>query len=298
MLLLAAIALLQGRGDRDFYEILGLKHDCTDRDIEKAFMRLSRKYHPDKQKAVPAAFEDINDAYGVLRDANKRRVYDLWGEGGVRVYEAPKTETGMSTAEDDISAQVTVKGATVRVTYPVDLIDFHEGRIHQFVVKRRTMCRCPDAGFFCQKCNGRPTIGETVNLTLAVERGADEGTVVVFKNAGDVSEMNSPGDVEVVLVSRPHPVFWRDGSDLHATLSVSLREALLGFKRELVHIDGNVVSVESKEGLGNEKVIVVKNRGLSKYLFPGEFGDLYVHVKVVWPKNLDWEQKAKLIAAL
>ena len=298
MLLLAAIALLQGRGDRDFYEILGLKHDCTDRDIEKAFMQLSRKYHPDKQKAIPAAFEDINDAYGVLRDANKRRVYDLWGEGGVRVYEAPKTETRMSTADDDISAQVTVKGETLRVTYPVDLIDFHEGRIHQFVVKRRTMCRCPDAGFFCQKCNGRPTIGETVNLTLAVERGADEGTVVVFKNAGDVSEMNSPGDVEVVLVSRPHPVFWRDGSDLHATLSVSLREALLGFKRELVHIDGKVVNVQSKDGLGNEKVIVVKNRGLSKYLFPGEFGDLYVHVKVVWPKNLDSEQKAKLIAAL
>ena len=295
MLLLTALALLSGRGDRDFYKILGVTHDCTDRDIEKAFMRLSRKYHPDKHKAIPADFEDINDAYSVLRDSNKRRVYDLYGEGGVRVYEAPKTDPEF-LKDDALSAQVTVKGKTIRVTYPVDLIDFHEGRLHEFTVKRRTMCRCPHAGFYCEKCNGRPTIKENVTLTLAVERGAEEGTVVTFQNAGDVSEMNSPGDIEVVLVSRTDPVFERRGNDLHATVEVSLKEALLGFKRELNHIDGTKIVVESKDGLGSEKVIVVKNKGLAKYLFPGEFGDLYVHARVMWPKNLTAEQTARLAA--
>ena len=158
----------------------------------------SRTGNPWQVGQPPLAFVDAGElsfeefaARFHVQDGVEFPDFSLWGEGGVRVYEAPKTETRMSTADDDISAQVTVKGETLRVTYPVDLIDFHEGRIHQFVVKRRTMCRCPDAGFFCQKCNGRPTIGETVNLTLAVERGADEGTVVVFKNAGDVSEMNN-----------------------------------------------------------------------------------------------------------
>ena len=303
MILLALIAISSKYGNRDFYEILGLKHDCTERDVEKSFMRLSRKYHPDKRKTskeITDLFEDINDAYSVLRDSNKRRVYDLWGESGVRVYEAPKNDFAVNAhnSEDDLSKQVRVKGKTVRITFPVDLVDFHEGRVYPLTIKRRTMCRCPEAGFGCEKCRGRPTMKENVTLTLVVEKGSDEGSVVLFKNAGDVSEMNEAGDIEVVLVSRQHPLFERHGSDLHVNVSISLREALLGFRRELQHLDGSTLVIETSEGVGTGKPVVVKNRGLAKYLFPGEYGDVVVHTKIMWPKNLDPEKKAKLIEAL
>jgi DnaJ family protein B protein 11 len=291
---------------RDFYEILGLRHDCTDREIEKVFMRLSRKYHPDKNKGDPQAadkYADINDAYGVLRDPNKRRVYDLWGEDGVRLYEAPKLDQNRPIGapqfpEDSISAQVRVKGRTLRVTFPVDLIDFHRGGSYELAVTRRTMCRCPDIGFTCEKCRGRPTVQENVSLKLVVEKGSDEGTVVVFPNAGDVSEQNAPGDIEVVLVSRKHPVFRRSGSDLHMNVSISLREALLGFTREVEHIDGSKLVVESKALIQCQQTIVIKGRGLAKYLFPGEFGDVVVHPALLWPKALDPEKRAKLVKAL
>lgn len=304
IILVSLIAISSKYGNRDFYELLGLKHDCTERDVEKSFMRLSRKYHPDKRttsQEVKDLFEDINDAYSVLRDSNKRRVYDLWGESGVRIYEAPKTEfsaTGKQSSEDDLSKQVTVKGKTQRITFPVDLVDFHEGRVYPLTIKRRTMCRCPEAGFDCEKCRGRPTTKENATLTLVVEKGSDEGSVVLFKNAGDVSEMNEAGDIEVVLVSRKHPLFERDGSNLHVNVSISLREALLGFRRELKHLDGSTIVVETNEAVGTGKPVIVKNRGLAKYLFPGEYGDVIVHTKIMWPKNLDPEKKAKLIAAL
>jgi DnaJ family protein B protein 11 len=131
-----------------------------------------------------------------------------------------------------------------------------------------------------------------------VEKGSDEGTTVVFKNAGDVSELNSPGDVEVALVSRKHPLFERDGSNLRMNVTISLREALLGFKREVTHIDGTQLVIESKSLIGCGQSIIVKGRGLARYLSPGEFGDLIVQPKLLWPKNLDPAKRDRLVKAL
>jgi DnaJ-class molecular chaperone len=299
--LLFALFLMTDDRNRDFYEILGLRHDCTDREIEKVFMRLSRKWHPDKNKGDPSAadkYADIPDAYSVLRDSNHRRVYDLWGEPGVRVYEAPKhdfdPQLGLpKPPEDDISAQVRVKGGMIRVTFPVDLIDFHRGGSYELSVTRRAMYRCPEVGFFCEKCKGSPTVQENASLKLGVEKGSDEGTVVLFKNAGDVSELNASGDVEVVLVSRKHPIFRRQGSDLHMNVTIILREALLGFTREVEHIDGSKLVIESKVMIGCQQTIVIRDRGLARYLFPGEFGNVVVHPTLLWPKILDPVKKTR-----
>ena len=68
---------------------------------------------------------------------------------------------------------------------------------------------------------------------MVVEKGTQEGTVVLFEGAGDVSEINSPGDVEAVIVSRKDPVYRREGNDLHMDLKITLRESLLGFKKTI-----------------------------------------------------------------
>lgn len=307
MIIFAILAIISGDGRRDFYDVLGLKHDCTDREIEKSFQKLSRKYHPDKNKGdVKAAekFTDINDAYSTLRDTEKRRVFDLWGEQGVHIYESPISaidpKTGLPNAVDDdsFSSQVKRKGKTMRVTYPVDLLDFYEGRVYNLSITRRVMCRCPEAGFYCMKCRGRPTIQENLTLTLVIEKGSDEGSVALFKGAGDVSEVNSAGDVEVVIVSRSNPIFKRDGSNLHMNVTISLREALLGFTQKIKHIDGSELKIESTELLGSGKTLVIKGKGLPKYLYPGEFGDIIVKPRIIWPKTLSAEKKNQLVQAL
>ena len=156
------------------------------------------------------------------------------------------------------------------------------------------MCRCPKAGWNCEKCRGHTTMQEKVNLSFYVERGQDEGSVVLVKNAGDVSECNAPGDVEIVIVAKEDGVFHRSGSDLHMTLRITLREALVGFKKVFKNYDGTDITVESSKPSQFDDVVVLKNKGLPKYLFPDEFGDLYVHLAVGWPKDFTDEQRERI----
>lgn len=304
---LFSLAFIRGDGNRDFYNILGLMHDCTDREIDRAIQKLSRKYHPDKNKGNQKAaeiFANINDAYAALRDPQKRRIYDLYGEAGLHLYESPKNDMneilGLTRSEstDNSAAIVRKKGKTFRIQFPVDLVDFYTSAHYQLLLTRRNMCRCPQAGFFCPKCHGRPTIRENVTLSLFVEKGSDEGNIVLFKNAGDTTEKNAPSDIEVEIVSRPDPVFRREGADLHVNIELNLKEALLGFKRNFTFIDGSDLVVESTTPLGCGKVLTIKNKGLPKYLYPDEFGDLIVHTTFKWPKSLTPEQREKLANAL
>jgi DnaJ-class molecular chaperone len=131
--ILFALSLITSEGNRDFYGILGLKHDCSEREIDVSFQRLSRKWHPDKNKGNEEAaekFTDINDAYGTLKDSQKRRIYDLYGEPGVHLYESPKNEMNgiFSIAHSDdpnnAATKVRKKGKTVRIQFPVSLNDF------------------------------------------------------------------------------------------------------------------------------------------------------------------------------
>jgi DnaJ-class molecular chaperone len=297
-------ALIQSDSNRDFYASLGLPHDCQDRDIEVAFQKLSRKYHPDKNKEIPTAadrFTDINDAYATLKDPQKRRVYDLYGEGGVHVYESPRNELGemfgFTTAEFETVARVRRKGRTYRIPFPVDLRDFYFSKVYNLTITRRTMCRCRTAGFFCEKCRGRPTVRENFSLSFFVEKGAEDGAVVLFENVGDCSELNGPGDVEIEIVAREHPTFVRVGSDLWATVELSLKEALLGFERRIVGLDRSVLVVRSEGTIvgGN---VTMKGKGLPLYLSPGEFGDVVVRPVIRWPEDLSEEDRVVIAGVL
>jgi DnaJ-class molecular chaperone len=159
------------------------------------------------------------------------------------------------------------------------------------------MCRCPTAGPFCPKCRGRPTIRENVSLSFFVEKGADDGAVIVFHNAGDSSELSAPGDVEVEIVSRPHERFERKGSDLHTNVEVTLKEALTGFQRTIVGIDGGPFVVETN-GVIDGGVIRVKGKGLPLHLSPGYFGDVVVHPIIKWPQELSEEAAESIAGAL
>lgn len=295
------LALITQNGRRDFYGILGVPNDATQRVIEKAYQVLSRKYHPDKYKGKDDKFGDINDAYAVLRDQNKRRIFDIYGESGVHILDAPTEGIGKSMVngvEDELTKNIKRKAKTVHLDFPIDLIDFYEGRTYPVHLTRRVMCRCPTKGFVCPKCRGKPTMRENINLTLVVERGCDADSPVLFKNSGDVSPVNAPGDIEIKLVEKKHPFFRRVGSDLHIDIDITLKEALLGFTRTYKHIDGKEFTIESGPLQDFDDVTVIKDRGMPKYMYPGEFGDIIVHSNVKWPTNLTADQKAKLSEAL
>jgi DnaJ-class molecular chaperone len=296
-MLLGLLALRAGaEQNRDFYEILGLRHDCTDKEINTAFQRLSRQYHPDHNKGNKDAarkYGDINDAYAALSDPNKRRVFDLWGEPGVHLADGPAhlEMAGMfgMGSDDPTSAGAIVrrKGAEITLQFPVDLKDYFVSQRYQLSVARQTMCRCPGPGFMCAKCGGHPTQRENNSQSVIFERGYEQGyDDIRLAGGGDMSAANAAGDIRAEVVTRPHPFYTRTGSDLHCRINVTLREALLGFTRKVPHVlDGREVTITSSGVLTDERTVRVRGEGLPVFLGLDGFGDVVAHVDVLMPKD-------------
>jgi DnaJ-class molecular chaperone len=89
----------------------------------------------------------------------------------------------------------------------------------------------------CKHCNGNKVIREDKSLDLIIERGMPDGHEVVFEKEGEQAPNVIPGDVVIKLRTRPHNVFKRRGDDLLMEVQVTLKEALLGFKRRVIHLD-------------------------------------------------------------
>merc|ERR1712224_960629 len=84
---------------------------------------------------------------------------------------------------------------------------------------------------------------EDATLTLQVERGMSDGDQLTFKGLGEQQPQKLPGDVVLTLRQRKHPVFDRSDQDLHMEATISLKEALLGFERQITHLDDRRVTI-------------------------------------------------------
>ena len=298
---------LAADSNRDFYQILGLKCDATQREIEKSYQRLSQKYHPDKNKGnqrIAQLFTDINDAYIVLKDPAKRRLFDLYGEGGVSISEVrTKAEAdslnSLSRSESHLQAKsfILKTGKDYKLLFPVNLTDIYEGRTFPFRSFRKQMCHCPITGFNCPKCNGIPTQKEVIEMYLYLEKGTEEHQIYDYPKTGDTDEAVGSSNLKLEIISLPHPIYSRDSknpADLHATINITLKEALFGFKKVIPFLDGGNVEIKNDGSINQKKEIRIKNKGLPIYLMNEEFGDLIVHFNILLPKNLSIEQKKQL----
>lgn len=296
------IFLISPDQNRDFYSILNVTNDADKSVIRNSYMKLSRLYHPDRNNTEKAQqlYMDVSDAYNTLYDDNKRRIYDLYGEAGVHLYESPQTsadsliQTPRSLHPDSSTEKIRKVGKTLKIDFPIDLSDIYDGKRHYFYVTRSNMCRCKHKGYYCEKCGGKPTILEDIKLQFFIDRGLAEGSVFTFKNCGDVSEGNGSGDIQITIVTKPHHTFKRVGDDLHINVNVTLYEALFGFTRKIETLTGKSLEIVSKQIVAGKKTLVVKGEGLPKYMFPDEYGDLIVHTTIEWPKDISQERLDRL----
>merc|ERR1712146_668719 len=105
-----------------------------------------------------------------------------------------------------------------------------------------------------------------------------------------------PGDVIFVINTKPDPVWTRRGNDLETTMTVTLKEALLGFKRTIVHMDGHEVTVEQTGVTQHGKRVKIAGEGMPIHNVPSEKGDLYVTLKFDMPHTLSDAQKTAISA--
>ncbi|ORC87426.1 putative chaperone DNAJ protein [Trypanosoma theileri] len=148
----------------------------------------------------------------------------------------------------------------------------------------------------CRICGGARVVRGEVPLHLVVERGVGEGHTVVFEMEADESPDMVPGDLHISIHTHPHPRFSRrrNDIDLDTNITITLKEALLGFNKQIPHLDGTNTTVEATGVTPYGTVLRLRGMGMPKHNMPSERGDLYVKVHFELPKTLTQEQKKEI----
>ena len=280
---------------QDPYAELGVPRGASADEIRKAFRKLAKALHPDRNpddKASEERFKRVSAAFDILGDPEKKAKFDR-GEidadgretmrgfggagGGGRGY-SPGPGGGQFEGADfeDPLGEVfgarggfrggrgfSSKGADVRARVEIDIEDAVKGGVKRIV------------------------FGDGRTLDVTIPKGAAEGQVLRLKGQGQPGRGGQAGDALVELVVRPHPVFRREGADLHMDLPISVPDAVLGAKVDAPTPEG-VVSLTVPQGSNSGSTMRLKGRGLVDAA-TGRRGDLFARLMVALPETPDLE---------
>jgi len=316
---------------KDYYKILGVSKNATDKEIKKAYRKLARKHHPDTNPDDPKAeerFKEINEAYEVLSDPEKRKKYDQFGAQW-------KNFTGSGGRPEDFWQQWqggaagagAPGGATYRQVSPEDLEQmFGGGGFSDFFETLFGMGgrRGATAGaggyediFGGAHARGRarPVRGRDIEYPLditleeayhgssrtlqldnerievKIPKGVKTGSRVRVAGKGEPGRNGGkPGNLYLKINVLPHPRFQREGDNLRLKLPVDLYTMILGGEVQVPTLDRPVILNIPPE-TDNGKVFRLRGKGMPKLKKPDRHGDLLVEVTAKLPKNLTEQEK-------
>jgi curved DNA-binding protein len=300
---------------KDYYEILGVSRDADQKEIKRAFRRLARKYHPDvnpEDEHAEERFKEINEAYEVLSDPEKRRKYDQLGQEWSRYRQTSGGPEGFDWSQWTTQPS----GGRVHVQYgtPEDLQDLFGGG-------------SPFSDFFTQIFGGvggrpggatarpRPRRGQDLEqevmisldeayhgtsrvlekdgrrLEVRIPPGARTGTRVRMSGEGGPGTAGgAPGDLYLRVNVVSNGLFEQRGDDLTVTVDVDLYTALLGGEAEVPTPQGAVM-LRIPPGTQNGQTFRLRGQGMPRLSRPEEHGDLYAKVNVRLPESLSERER-------
>lgn len=299
----------------DFYAILGVPKSADADAIKKAYRKLARDLHPDKNPGNANAetrFKAVNRAYEALHDPKKRALYDEFGEEALREGFDPEKARAYRAWQSQGGAGV--RGGAAGGARQVNLEDLFGGGGVSFDgadfgdLFGRGRRRGPMKGQdleqeitveFETAVKGttlqlrRPESVETVQVRIPP--GADDGSRVRIPGQGGPSPNGGPsGDLVLVIHVRPHAFFKREGDDLHIEVPINVSEAIKGTKVRVPTFDGPV-SVKVPAGTQSGTVLRVRGKGVGRKGRPK--GDLYIRFMVHVPP-LRNQQEPELLRAV
>ncbi|RCV25349.1 hypothetical protein SETIT_5G159300v2 [Setaria italica] len=334
LLLHHAVSTLAGTS---YYDILQVSKDASEEQIKRAYRKLALKYHPDKNpnnEEADTRFAEINNAYEVLMDQEKRKVYDWYGEDGLKQFQGERSGGGGRTMNfkhvfsnffggrgmEKEGEQIT-KGDDVIVELDASLEDLYMGgsvkvwreknMIKQAPGKRRCKCRneirqreiAPGVFYqiseqVCETCPNVKYVREGDSINVDIEKGMPDGQEILFCEEGEPKIDGEPSDLKFKIRTTQHERFRREGNDLHAAMTISLvLKALVGFKKNFNHLDNHSVEIGTEGITKPKEVRKFEGEGMPLYQSSSK-GDLYITFDVVFPEHLTDDQKAKLTSIL
>jgi DnaJ-class molecular chaperone len=296
----------------DLYEQLGVKRDASEAEIKKAYRKLAKQLHPDRNKDNPQAaarFSKVTQAYDILTDKDKRARYD---RGEIDEDGNPKAPFGYGAGPGGAGpggfggfpgGGAGPGGAPFGAGEEVDLSDLFEGLFGQQQQRRSSG---PFGGFGGFGRRAPPEKGADVAYRLPVAfedaaalreqrvtlqggktvaiklpKGVEEGTKIRLAGQGQPGPGGN-GDAIITISIKPHPFFTRDGDNIRLDLPVRIDEAVLGAKVKVPTPDGAVMLTIPK-GTTSGKVLRLKGRGFAAK--DGKRGDQLVAVEIDVPAD-------------
>ena len=353
---------------RDYYDVLGISKNASDAEIKSAFRKKAKEFHPDLNKDNPSAaekFKEAQEAYSVLSDENKRKMYDQYGHAGVSssgpggagfggfsdfggagfdfgdIFESifggsgagfggfsdfggTRSSRNKATRGSDILMRMNltfdeaVYGTEKKFNIDVveDCTECHgnggfdkkecstcHGRgtvttqqqtILGSFMSTTTCSDCHGKGYTykrkCDECNGKGKVSLNKKLTINIPEGINTGDRQRISEKGNPgSNGGRNGDLYIEFIVDEHDYFVRESDDIYLEVPLTLTEAILGCKKEIPTLYGNVkLNVSAGTNSGDRQRI--KGKGVNNK-YRKHKGDMYVIFKVYTPNKLSREQK-------
>jgi curved DNA-binding protein len=300
---------------KDYYKTLGVSKNADEKEIKRAYRRLAREFHPDANPDNPQAeerFKEINEAYEVLSDPDKRAKYDRFGASWQQYQRRGGDPTGF-----DWSQWVSggFPGGT-RVEFSGNLGDLFGGEAGGFSDFFNALfgefgLRSRGSGQQGTRAMRGQNLEQPVQISLEeafqgtrrilekdgrrievkIPRGVKSGARIRIAGEGVPGSSGMPsGDLYLKVSVAPHAVFARDGDTLRREVDLDLYTAVLGGEVRVGTLDGYVtlkVPPETPSG----RTFRLRGKGMPKLRKPDQRGDLYVTVRVQLPQDLSEREK-------
>ncbi len=351
---------------KDYYNILGIQKNATSEEIKKAFRKLAMQHHPDRNsgdKSAEVKFKELNEAYEILKDDQKRAAYDRYGHsafehGGMNDARSGQSSRSTHTNADfadfsDIFSSIFgsttshtatkehLRGNDLSYELEITLEEAFLGTKQNIKYKAASTCTtCKGSGsksgkgtvvcsgckgtgrmrkqqgFFaveltctmcggsgstlkdpCETCYGEGRILKVRTVSVNIPAGIDTNNRVRITGEGEAGiRGGASGDLYVFTKIKPHPLFTREGANLHATIPVKMTTAALGGQLEIPGIDSTLIRVTIPQGAQNGMELRIRGKGMPslKNSISHNLGDLLIKLHVETPVKLTEKQKAIL----
>ncbi len=312
--------------NKDYYNILGIKRNASEQEIKQAYRQLARKHHPDVNpgdKSAEAKFKQINEAYEVLSDKEKRKKYDKYGDrwqyadqfeqagrqqtpfrnfgssGGATSFHFGDNVLG--SLFDDLLRGTRTRTYTRQrrgrdIEYPVELTleEAYRGTKRTLSLQTKESCpSCRGSGSIqnvsCSTCQGAGVVPRMKRLEVKIPPGVKNGSRVRFAGKGEPGYGGANGDLYLVTSVRPHQLFERRGDDLYVEVPVPLTVAVLGGEVPVPTLKGKL-ALKIPPETQNGRAFRLTGQGMP-HLGNSSRGDMLAKVNVVLPTKLSAQEK-------
>ena len=309
----------------DYYNILGVEKNASEGEIKKAYRNLSLQYHPDRNKEESAIdkYKQINEAYEILGDKEKKGQYDMERQHGGN----PFGHAGHPGADfQDINnifnmmfngMQGGMPGGmpgqpNVRIFTNSQMPGsnpFHTNLFQQIQrpskIQKKVIISLEDSykgitvpvelSYVVVQHDEQETKTETIYITIPP--GIDENESIDIRDKGNTIN-GMCGGIKIIIGIGSHPYFKRRGLDIHYTHSITLKEALTGFRLEIMHLSGKKIglnNIENPNVINPGYVKIATGYGMNR---ENTTGNLLIEFNIHFPESLTDEQREILLACL